>query len=363
MGLATPVAVLVATGRAALKGILVRDAAALEAAGQADICLLDKTGTVTTGRFEVAVVRVDENQQPGLGQRDLLRLAASVEQLSQHPLAKAIVARAREWNLKLDTPNEFASHPGLGAEAVLNGSNGGKRDDGQPAAEARACTVVVGSPALLVEKGIDLGGQEDAIGGLSAAGQTVVAVAMAGQPLGLIGMRDVLRPNAAEAVRRIEELGLEVELITGDSRYSAVAVAGQLSLSTVHAEVRPEGKVRRVIELQADGRRVIMVGDGINDAAALAAATAGVAFGAGADIARQAADITLVGDDPALVAATIRLSRRSVRIIKQNLFWAFAYNMAALPLAAIGWIPAWVGAAAMALSSLTVVGNSLRAGR
>jgi len=346
MGLATPVAVLVATGQAALRGILLRDAAALEATGQTDVCLLDKTGTITTGRFEVADVVVNQTEPGEMAGCDVLQLAASVEQLSEHPLARAIVAKARSHALQLHEPTDFASHPGMGAQAVTAGH-----------------TVVVGSLALMEQKGVHLEQIVQQAQSLAAAGQTVVAVACDGQPIGLIGLSDTIRPTSAQAVADLRKLGLSVEMITGDLEPSAVTVAAQVGITTVHAQVTPEGKVRRVKQLQQQGRRVVMVGDGINDAAALAAAEAGVAFSAGADVARQAADITLVGDSPALVAEAIRLSRRSVRIIKQNLFWAFAYNLAAIPLAAAGWIPAWIAAGAMMFSSLTVVGNSLRLSR
>ncbi|MFQ6047978.1 MAG: heavy metal translocating P-type ATPase, partial [Phycisphaerae bacterium] len=345
MGLATPVAVLVATGQAALRGILVRDAAALESAGQADVVLLDKTGTVTTGRPAVVEVILNEMEHAEMDRRELLRLAASAEQFSQHPLARAIVAKAREWHVKLAEPSRFSSHAGLGAEALIEDRH-----------------VLVGSQRFISQQGVALNGLQEQANSLAAAGRTVVVVACQREPIGLIGLADTVRPGALEAVQAIQQLGMQVELVTGDLRQTAAAVAAELGVGTVHAEVSPEGKLQQVRRLQQRGLRVMMVGDAINDAAALAAADAGLAFAAGTEVAREAADITLVGENPALLTEAIRLSRRSASIIKQNLFWAFFYNMAALPLAAVGWVPAWLAAGAMTFSSLTVVGNSLRLG-
>jgi len=343
LGLATPVAVLIATGQAALHGILVRDAAALEAAGQADVLLLDKTGTATTGHVTVSDVALNEAEHSEMDAKQMLQLAASVEQLSQHPLAKALVIKARQWGLVLSEPANYVSHPGLGAEGTVDGK-----------------AVVVGNLRLLQQKQVDTDRLTELAAAHTAEGQTVVAVAADGEPLGVIGLTDAIRPGMTEAVQELAGLGIAVELITGDQPASAAMVAAQMGVSTVHAQVTPEGKIEQVRRLQAQGRRVVMVGDGVNDAPALAAADAGVAFAAGTDVARHAADITLVGDNPACLAEAIRLARRSVRIIKQNLFWAFFYNLAALPAAAVGWVPAWLAAGAMMLSSLTVVGNSLR---
>jgi Cu+-exporting ATPase len=253
------------------------------------------------------------------------------------------VAKARQWNLVPAEPAKYVSHPGLGAEGTIDGK-----------------AVVVGSLQLLQQKQIDTDPLTELASGHSAEGQTVVAVAADGEPLGVIALSDAIRPGMAEVVQQLTGLGIAVELITGDQPASAATAAAAMSVATVHAQVTPEGKIAQVKKLQAQGRRVVMVGDGVNDAPALAAADAGIAFAAGTDVARNAADITLVGDNPACLAEAIRLARRSVRIIKQNLFWAFFYNLAALPAAAAGWVPAWLAAGAMMLSSLTVVGNSLR---
>ncbi len=340
MGLATPAAVMVATGNAALRGILVRDAAALEAAGRADIVLLDKTGTLTTGRPTVTeIAGTDTTIEP----RELLRLAASAEQFSQHPLAHAIVARAKQDGIEPAIPDAYEQRAGLGVSALL----GGRR-------------ILVGSPAFLEGCGADCADTQGHADRLAREGRTVILVAVDGRPAGLIAIADRPRPAAARAIDDLRRLGLDAVMVTGDDRRTATAVAAAVGIQDVQAELSPDGKVGAVRELQSRGRRVIFVGDGINDAPALAAADAGIAFAAGTDIAAEAAGITLVGSDLRLVVEAVLLARRSVRIIRQNLFWAFAYNVAAIPLAATGVLPAPVAAATMMLSSISVVLNSLR---
>lgn len=343
MGLATPTAVLVATGAAALRGILVRDAAALEAAGRVTDVLLDKTGTLTTGVLAVESVVVLPGDHGITDERGVIEWAASAEQYSQHPLARAIVAQARGWDLPLREAEHFVNQPGLGVRATVAGQE-----------------VLVGSAALLAGSGVDLAAADDRIQRLSREAQTVAAVAVDGVCVGLVGLADAVRPGAANAVDRLARAGVEVALVTGDQATTAAVVAASVGVNDVRAESLPEEKLAEVQRRQAAGRRVAFVGDGINDAPALTAADVGMAFATGTDVAIESADITLLSEELSLVPRTIELARRSVRVIKQNLFWAFVYNVAAIPLAATGKIPPGAAAAAMMLSSISVVLNSLR---
>jgi Cu+-exporting ATPase len=362
MGLATPTAVMVATGTAGLRGILVRDAAALEAAGRVKIILLDKTGTLTTGspRVEEVIgapgaspvtgesIRGDRGPAPTpLMQRshrmEMLRLAASAERHSQHPLARAIVAYAREQAMELVEATEIENRPGLGVRAAVEGR-----------------IVRVGSPVFLHAEQIDLSGAEEALREQTRRGRSVVLVAIDNQCTGLVSLSDALRPNAAEAIRLLKELGVGSVLVTGDHDVTARAVAADVGVREVFAKMTPQEKVARVREQQTQGQEVAFVGDGLNDAAALAAADAGFTFADAADVATQIAPITMIRKDLLLIPEAIRLARRSLRIIKQNLFWAFFYNLAAIPLAAAGKVSPGVAAAAMMFSSISVVLNSLR---
>jgi Cu+-exporting ATPase len=339
LGLATPTAVVTAAGRGAELGILFKDAEALERAHRVDKVVLDKTGTLTTGALRVASVL----PQPGVTEERLLAVAASVERRSEHPLAEAIVEAARERGIELDAPHAFEALPGAGAVGVVGGEE-----------------VVVGTPRLLEEKDAEwqpLAGNLDA---LQRAGATTVCVAQAGLPLGVIGLTDALRPTAKRAVERLAAVGIATAIISGDNAARVAAVADAVGIEEQHAEVRPADKVARVSQLQSGGAVVAMVGDGINDAPALAQADVGIAIGAGTDVALEAADVALMRSDPEDVATAILLSRRAMRIIKQNLFWAFFYNCLGVPLAAAGVIPPAFAAAAMALSSISVVSNSLR---
>jgi len=310
MGLATPAAIMVATGRGAACGILIKGGEALEAAQRIDAVLFDKTGTLTEGRPRVTRIE----PAAGYDERELLRLAASAERHSEHPVGKAIVEAARYRGIELDEPREFAAVIGRGVRAVVNGQ--------------------------LVE-----------------VGRTVT---VDGVTAGAIEVADAMRPSAPEAVGRLRGMGLDVSMLSGDRRDTAEAIAREAGIESVFAEVRPEGKVAEVKKLQAAGKRVAMVGDGINDAPALAQANLGIAMGSGTDIAMEAGDITLMRGDPRSVAEAIDLSRRAMRIMRQNLFWAFAYNAIGIPVAAFGLLSPMVAAAAMALSSVTVVTNSLR---
>jgi P-type Cu+ transporter len=338
LGLATPTVVLVASGLAALRGILVRDAGMLEAMGRIDLVVWDKTGTLTSGKPSVrAIVPV-----AGSDERSILEMAAAAEQFSSHPLAQAIVARARRDGIALREPTAFESSPGSGVTATLDGKR-----------------VVVGSRRFLQSAGIDVL-PWDGPAAKTAMTDTIVAVAADGRAVGIIALADAIRPSSAEAVRRLRSLGVESEMLTGDQEESAQAIAGQVGIALVLAAVDPAGKVTRIEGLRRSGRRVAMVGDGVNDAAALAAADVGVAFATGADVATETAGINLIGSTPHLVADAVELARASLRVIRQNLFWAFFYNVLMIPLAATGKLPPAVAAGAMMVSSLTVVLNALR---
>jgi heavy metal translocating P-type ATPase len=343
MGLATPTAVMVATGTAGLRGILVRDAAALETAGQIKTIVFDKTGTLTTGSPTLDTILTIPNPQNALTERELLTLAASAEQFSQHPLAKAIVAKAAAADIPLIEPDQYETAAGLGVQCQLDGK-----------------TVHVGSFKYFTANRIDTDPLEPSAAQLASSGQTIVALAVNHQPAGLIGLSDTLRSHAADLINRLTDRRISSVMVTGDQAATAHAVAEQIGIETVFAGVDPAGKVERVKTLQHTQGPVAMVGDGINDAPALVAADVGIAFATGTDVAAEAADITLVAPNLLLVAEAVDLARRSVRIIKQNLFWAFFYNALAIPLAATGRIsPIWA-AGAMMCSSLSVVLNSLR---
>jgi Cu+-exporting ATPase len=348
MGLATPTAIMVGTGRGAEAGILVRGGEALENAQRVTAVILDKTGTLTRGKPAVAELL----PVAGLAPDDLLRLAAAVEAGSEHPIASAILLAARERGLAFPGGDAFEASVGGGAEAIV---------DGQP--------VLVGSARFLGERGIDPGRLGELGEAQAALGRTPVFVAAGGVPVGLIAIADPVKAESAEAVQALEAAGIEAWLVTGDHRATAEAVAAQVGIppERVRAQVLPGAKADVVEELRARGLVVAMVGDGINDAPALAAADLGVAIGTGADVAIEASDITLVGGDPRGVVAAIALSRRTMAVIRQNLFWAFAYNVLLIPVA-MGVLYPFFGitlnpalaAGAMALSSVSVISNSLR---
>jgi Cu+-exporting ATPase len=346
MGLATPTAIMVATGRGAEHGILIKSAAALELLHRVTIVVFDKTGTLTVGRPVVTdVVPVGRAVED-----EVLALAAAAEQGSEHPLGEAIVARAKERGLALPPVTEFTSVPGQGIDALAL--------DGR---------VLLGNRAMMDMRGIDVSGAESHARRLAADGKTVMFVAFAGQLLGLIAAADVLKPEARNAVGELKRLGVSVAMLTGDHRVTAQAIARQAAIDQVLAEVMPEDKAREVKRLQADGRLVAMVGDGINDAPALAQADVGIAMGGGTDVAIEAADVTLMRGDLDTVVAAVELSRRTIRVIKENLVWAFGYNVVLIPVAAGALYPLWgvllspiLAGAAMAFSSVSVVTNSLR---
>ncbi|MET9429426.1 heavy metal translocating P-type ATPase [Streptomyces sp. NPDC003036] len=333
LGLATPTALMVGTGRGAQLGILIKGPEVLESTRRVDTVVLDKTGTVTTGRMTLQGVYASE----GTDERELLRLAGALEHASEHPVARAIAAGAAErlGEGELPSPESFENVPGLGVRGVVDGHK-----------------VVVGRAALL-------DGAESAPTA-SDDGATLVHVAWDGRVRGSLAVADAVKETSPEAVRRLRALGLTPVLLTGDNRAVAERVAAEVGIDEVYAEVLPEEKVDVVKRLQAEGRSVAMVGDGVNDAAALAQADLGLAMGTGTDAAIEAGDLTLVRGDLRVAADAIRLARRTLATIKGNLFWAFGYNVAALPLAAAGLLNPMIAGLAMAFSSVFVVTNSLR---
>ena len=339
MGLATPTAILVGTGRGAQLGILIKGPDVLESTRAIDTIVLDKTGTITTGRMSL----VDVAAAPGVNAAGLLRLAGGLEHASEHPVAAAIATGARE-RLGGDLPGveEFTSQSGLGVSGVVDGH-----------------AVVAGRPgwlesvlAMVVPASLAARAQA-----AEAAGQTAVYAGWDGQVRGAFIVADTVKPTSAEAIARLRGMGLRPVLLTGDNERAARTVAATVGVGEVIAGVLPAGEVR---QLQDAGRVVAMAGDGINDAAALAQADLGLAMGTGTDAAIEAADLTLVRGDLLAVPDAIALSRRTLRTIKGNLFWAFGYNIAAIPLAALGFLNPLIAAAAMAFSSVFVVSNSLR---
>ncbi|MYX13776.1 heavy metal translocating P-type ATPase [Streptomyces sp. SID8374] len=341
LGLATPTALMVGTGRGAQLGILIKGPEVLETTRRVDTIVLDKTGTVTTGKMTLLTVHTAE----GTDKNDVLRLAGAVEHSSEHPIAQAVAAGAAErLPGPLPTPDDFANIPGLGVQGVVEGH-----------------TVRVGRPRLLADAGIALPPElTAALAEAEEQGRTAVAVAWEGKARGVLGVADAVKDGSAAAVAQLRALGLRPVLLTGDNRAVAEAVAREVGIDEVHAEVLPEEKVDVVKRLQAEGRSVAMVGDGVNDAAALATADLGLAMGTGTDAAIEASDLTLVRGDLKVTADAIRLSRRTLSTIRGNLFWAFGYNVAALPLAASGLLNPMIAGAAMAFSSVFVVTNSLR---
>lgn len=345
LGLATPTAVMVATGRGAETGVLIRNSEALERAAKVTRVVLDKTGTVTRGQPGVTDLIPIPSHQAEFRPEDWewLRLAASAEQVSEHPLAQAIVAEAGNRELKLAQPQSFQAVSGHGIQAEVDGHQ-----------------VWVGSPRWEVFQNISLNGVQPLINELESSAKTVILVSVDGKPHGIIGIADRIKEGSKEAVEDFHRLGLKVTLLTGDNRRTAEAIAAQVGVDDVRAEILPEGKAQQVKELQNGGDVVAMIGDGINDAPALAQADVGIAIGTGTDIAMAAAPITLISGDLRAAVRAIRLARRTLRTIKQNLFWAFFYNTILIPAAAAGLLNPMLAAGAMAFSSVFVVSNSLR---
>jgi len=346
LGLATPTAIMVGTGLGALNGILFKNATALEQASKVGAVIFDKTGTLTVGQPRVVDVVASANP---VGEDELLRLAAAAEASSEHPLAQAVVDAAKERKLVLVDATDFDAVPGHGLEATVDGR-----------------TVLVGNAKLMGDRGISFDGLHQRAGELEGAGQTVVRVAVDGEAAGLIAIADAVRPSAKETIDRLHNLGIQVAMLTGDNRATAERIAAELGLDTVFAEVLPGQKADKVKELQSSGKLVAMVGDGINDAPALAQADVGIAIGAGTDVAVETADVVLMKSDPVDVLGAIALSRATVRKMRQNLFWAVGYNTVAFPIAMGLFYPAFglilrpeIAAISMAGSSFLVAVNAL----
>ena len=346
LGLATPISIMVATGRGAHAGVLIRNAEALERLASVDTVVVDKTGTLTEGKPQVTAI------VPGLGfpENGILALAASAEAGSEHPLAEAIVAVAKARKLPLTKSSAFAAMPGLGVRAMVAGR-----------------AIVLGNAVLMAKEDVSFVAIEGAAAEARVRGETVMFVAIDRKPAGLIVVADPVRPTAADAIDALHRLRLRVVMATGDNRATAEAIARQLGIDEVHAEILPEGKARLVAELRQSGRRVAMAGDGINDAPALAAADVGIAMGAGADVAIQSAGMTLMSGDLGGLVRARNLAAATMTNIRQNLFFAFVYNALGVPLAAGILYPAFglllspiIAAAAMSFSSVSVIGNALR---
>jgi len=353
LGLATPIAIMVGTGTGAQHGILFRNATALEAAHRLDTLILDKTGTLTEGRPKVTQIITVDTKNQKQAQTELLKLASAVEQGSEHPLGRAVVAEAEKQNLKanftLSEITAFEAKSGFGVKAVCNGN-----------------LIFVGNPALMRRENI-FSEVPNILAKQIPSGSTPIFVAHDGNLAGVICLADEARPESAEAVRKFQQLGLEVVMLTGDQKTSAEAVAEKTGITKIHAGVLPEEKSKIVKQYQARGGRVGMIGDGINDAPALAQADVGIAMGSGTDVALETADMVLMKNDLRHVADALRLSRATLRNIRQNLFWAFGYNVVGIPIAAGLLVPfggpalhPMLAAAAMALSSVSVITNSLR---
>ena len=346
LGLATPVAIMVGTGKGAENGILIKSAEALETLHTVRTVVLDKTGTLTQGRPVVT----DCRPAPGVTEEELLCVAASLEKPSEHPLAEAITAEAEARNIPLAPIEGFLATPGRGIQGTLHGES-----------------VLAGNAAMLAEAGVPLGGFEAAAEELAQAGKTPLYFAEGGRLLGVVAVADTPKPTSAAAVQAFQDMGIDVVMLTGDNKRTAEAVGRQLGVTRVVAEVLPQDKEKTVAELQAQGQRVAMVGDGINDAPALARADVGIAIGAGTDVAIESADVVLMKSDLLDAVTAVQLSKKVIRNIKENLFWAFIYNIIGIPLAAGVWYPLFhiqlspmFGAAAMSLSSVCVVSNALR---
>jgi P-type Cu+ transporter len=343
LGLATPTALMVGTGRGAQLGILIKGPEVLEHTRQATTIVLDKTGTVTEGRMEVAAVMSTD----GVEDDELLRLAAAAEDSSEHPIARAIAEHGRHRLGALPPVERFISRAGLGVQAWVDGHE-----------------VLVGRPAFVAEWGIELtAALQAAAARLEDEGKTVVAVASDHAPIGLVAVADRIKRSSAEGIEQLKRMGLRPVLLTGDNEQVARTVARRVGIERVIAAVLPDGKAQEIARLQQAGHVVAMVGDGVNDAPALAQADLGLAIGTGTDVAIEASDLTLVSGDLRAAADAIRLARRTLATIKGNLFWAFAYNVAAIPLAIAGALNPIIAAAAMSFSSLFVVTNSLRLSR
>jgi Cu+-exporting ATPase len=337
LGLATPTAIMTGTGAAARSGILIKDVESLESAHRLNAIIFDKTGTLTEGHPTVVAMHTLRGSE-----EELLRLCASVQQGSEHPLGRALLSLASERGIDLPPVQDFQSYTGRGVAGTVQG-----RD------------IVIGNETLLAERGLDPSGEIARAREWEAHARTVVWAADADGLLGIIAIADPLRAEAVDAVASLKEMGIKTLMLSGDAELVAEEIGRQAGVDEARGSVRPDEKARAVEELVGDGFTVGMIGDGINDAPALAAADVGIAMGTGTDIAMETAGVTLMRADPRLVGAAISASRATFRKIKQNLFWAFIYNLIGIPLAAMGMLSPAIAGAAMAMSSVSVVSNSL----
>ena len=334
LGLATPTSIMVGTGRSAENGILFKGGEHLERTRELDTIVLDKTGTITKGEPEVTDFT---------GDKELLQYVASAEKASEHPLAEAIVKYAKEQGIPLLETETFTAIPGHGIEAMIDGKH-----------------VLVGTRKLMRDRGVAIAPFEELMNEYERSGKTAMVIAIDGKYQGVIAVADTVKETAKEAIRELKQLGLDVIMLTGDNERTARAIAKDVGIDHVIAQVLPGDKADRIKELQLQGKKVGMVGDGINDAPALAVADIGIAIGTGSDVAIETADVTILGGDLKLIPKAIRLARATMRNIKQNLFWALVYNSLGIPIAALGLLAPWIAGAAMAFSSVSVVTNSLR---
>lgn len=337
LGLATPTSIMVGTGKGAEQGILYKGGEYLEGTHNLTTVLLDKTGTLTKGKPEIT------NFESFDDRLDVLRLAASAESASEHPLAEAVVEYAENEGVSLAEPDRFEAVPGYGVIADIEGHH-----------------VMIGTRKLMEREQLDYETYESKMADYEQEGKTAMFIAVDGVLAGIMAVADTVKESSREAVADLKKLGLDVYMVTGDNRRTAEAIAQEVGIHGVFAEVLPEEKAEKVKELQQEGHKVAMVGDGINDAPSLAVADIGVAIGTGSDVAIETADITLVGGDLVHLSQAVSLSRKTMRNIRQNLFWALAYNSAGIPVAALGLLAPWVAGAAMAFSSVSVVTNALR---
>ena len=339
LGLATPTAIMVGTGKGAENGILIKSGEHLERAHKIDTIIFDKTGTITKGEPELTDILTFN----GMEDDEILRIAASVEKASEHPLGQSIVKKAEEKLIKLTEPESFMALPGKGLEANFEDKR-----------------VLIGNRRLMAENNIAMEDHEEELANFENQGKTGMLIALDGELAGIIAVADQVKETSLNAIKELQKMGLEVYMITGDNERTARTIAKEVGITKILADVLPENKAEAVEKLKSEGKHVGMVGDGINDAPALAAADVGFAIGTGTDVAMEAADITLMRGDLSGVVTAIRLSHRTMKTIKQNLFWAFFYNSIGIPFAALGFLDPMVAGAAMAFSSVSVVTNSLR---